>query len=132
MSLNLSGIFRMAIGFYSTSITIQDTVYTVSSGEDVQALSGSARTVYGAVDSSSRQTMEFLFGGDVSDGDVMVYVSSADAIYIADMYASGATRKQSFMLDGGVYYRIASKADWSGICGFNVYLAKRHVKQGVL
>lgn len=128
--IDLSSMFRLAIGYYARPVTIQDTTYSATDGEDVQVVSGSARTVYAAVDSSSRQTMEYLFGGDVSDGDVLLYVPSTESIYIADLYTNG-TRKQSYLTDGGTVYRVAGKSDVANPAGYYVYLCKRHVKQGV-
>ena len=98
--IDLSGPIRIAIAFYGTNITIQDVTYTATSGMDVQALSGTARTIFAAVDSSSKQTMEYLFGGSVSDGDVMLYCYSSATLYIDDIHSPSSTRKQSFYKDG--------------------------------
>jgi hypothetical protein len=126
----LEGLIRIALTYYASPITIQDVTYTATSGEDVQALSGAARTINAVVDLSNKQQMEYLFGGSVSDGDVMIYTFSSDTIYIDDIHSSSATRKQSFYTDGSNVFRISGIADWSST-GMKIYLAKYHVKQSV-
>jgi len=109
---------------FSVPILVQDVIYTESGGTDNPGAPDS-RTVQGAVDPSNARKMEYLFGGSVSDGDILIYTTGA--LYIDDMYTSGAARQQSFVTYSGFQYRVANVADWTQQAGMFVYLAKRHV-----
>lgn len=125
----LFGALDIAMGMFQIPIAIQDVVYAASGGKDSQG-SPVSRIIQAAIDPSNARKMEYLFGGSVSDGDILIYTS--EPLYIDDMYSSGSARRQSFVTYSGFKYRVANIADWSGQTGIYVYLAKRYVQQSGL
>lgn len=126
--LPLSGPLGVALTSFSLPITAQDTTYTATNGEDVQALSGAAYTISGAIE-INRNQVEYLFGGSASSGSITVTTTAE--LYIDDVYAPSATRKQSFITHAGTIYRVSQCLDWMQQAGVRVYLAERHVRQQV-
>jgi len=124
--LPLSGVIGVGISFYYIPIDVQDVIYSASGGVDEQG-SPLSRTIQGAIDPSNAQKLEYIFGGNVSDGDILIYTNAP--LYIDDQYAPEATRKQSFVTYSGFEYRVSHVADWSGQLGQFIYLAKRHIVQ---
>jgi len=127
--LPLTMPIAMALSFLSIEIQIKDVVYQTVGGEDKQT-SFDVRNISAAVDPGRSKTLEMIFGGSLSDGDIGIFTSAS--LYMIDQYAEGAQIKQSFVTYGGVNYRVAEVADWVAQAGVFVYLAKRHVKQDVV
>ena len=123
-----TGPIGIALAMLSIPIPVQDVVYSASGGADGQGTPIS-RTIQGAIDPSNARKMEYLFGGSVSDGDLLVFTSAA--LYIDDQYnpTSGQPRQQSFVTYQGWQYRVANMADWTQQAGMFVFLAHRHVAQ---
>ena len=118
----------LAVSILSINIAVTDTQYTATNGVDVQTQTGT-RTITGAVDATNSKQMQHIFGGSVSDGDIMIITASP--LYIDDVYTT-SRGKQSFITYGGLSYRVANNSDWTPQAGLQVYLAKRHVKQAVV
>ena len=124
--LPLSGVIGVGIGFFYITIPVQDIVYSESGGIDGQS-GPASRSIQGAIDPSNARKLDYIFGGNVSDGDILIYTNAP--LYIDDQYAPDSTRKQSFIVYSGFNYRVSNVADWTGQLGQYVYLAKRHVAQ---
>ena len=124
--LPLSGVIGVGLGFYQISIPVQDVVYTASGGVDGQS-SPASRSIQGAIDPSGARKLAYLFGGNVSDGDILIYTTAP--LYIDDQYAQDSTRTQSFITYDGFQYRVSELSNWSGQLGQQVFRASRHVAQ---
>jgi hypothetical protein len=118
---------KLGISFYHIPLIVVDTQYTTVSGIDTRSIV-ETRTIQAAVDPSQSKSLERIFGGSIGDGDIGVYCD-ADTLFIDDAYDAGGTRKQSFVLYQGNYYRVMQDADWTPQADIRVYLAKRHVEQ---
>lgn len=127
--LPLTGILGIALKMHSISLTITDVVYSASDGQDSQ-ISSTTRTISAAVDPTNRKQLEIIFGGSVSDGSIGIFTS--ERLYFDDQYNSSDIRKQSFLPYSDATYRVTRSADWTLQAGFYVYLAERHVQQGIL
>lgn len=127
--LPLSHALSVAYNTFSTTITVQDVTYTTTNGEDVQANAG-AEYVINAVVEVQGKTIEFLFGGSASSGSIAI--TTPEELFIDDVYAPAANRKQSFITYLGTVYRVAQCLDWTIQTGFRVYRAERHIKQQVI
>ena len=81
-------------------------------------------------DPTNTRKMEYIFGGNVSEGDLLLYTS--ELLYVDDMYDpnSGLPRKQSFVTYSATQYRVSDFRDWRTQAGVYVYLCKRHIAQG--
>jgi hypothetical protein len=124
----------IAIGMLSISVPVIDTQYETVGGVDIQVPVGN-RTIEAAVDASTRRTLELIFGGSVSDGDIGIWpLNSNDILYWIDNFEAQPfvdddLRKQSFIMYGGNEYRVTGASDFTPQAGHKVYLAKKHVRQ---
>lgn len=88
------------------------------------------RNIEAAVDKAGGRKVENIFGGSVSDGDLLIYTSAK--LYISDEYDPGDPndkQMQTFFSFHGFEYRVAGVDWWSQQLGMKVYLAKRHLQQ---
>jgi len=118
---------KLGISFYHIPVTVVDTEYTTTSGIDTRSII-ETRTIQMAIDPTRSKELERIFGGSVGDGDIGIYCDT-DTLFIDDLYDTGGTRKQSFVLYQGNHYRVVQDADWTLQADVRVYLAKRHVDQ---
>jgi len=128
MSILPLDIAALALDFFTTGYAITDYVYTTVDGEDRKAVNAVRADVALAIDPSGSKELERIFGGSVSDGDLLVV--SREVLYMSDMYVTGETRKQSVFTYSGVPYFISGIADWNAQVGVRVYRASRYVNQG--
>ncbi len=127
--LPLTHCFNLALGFFLVPIAVRDVAYSAANGQDAPG-DPVSRTVMAALDPSNQKQLEFIFGGNVAAGSVGIY--TRETLHIDDMYAAGEERMQSFVLDGGVTYRVVRVSDWTRQTGFYVYLGERHVAPDVV
>jgi hypothetical protein len=124
----LTSFARTALSFYSFPLIVKDATMTTVDGQDKQAIT--SRSLVGCIDPSGGKRMEQIFGGSVSEGDIMI-ITEAE-LYIDDEYVVGSRGKQSFLEYGGLVYRVVEASNWMIQAGVTVYRAARHVKQDVL
>ena len=123
------GMLQMAVGCFQTSVNVTDTQYVKQGANDVQQVLAT-RTIQGAVDRSSAKKLENIFGGNVSDGSIMVYTQ--EELFIDDIYEVGSPQKQSFFTWERIKYRVVGIAPWYEVTGIRIYLAEIHVKQDII
>lgn len=117
---------QIALGFFLLDTAVRDVLYSTENGQDVLLPLGQ-RVVQAAVDPGNSRSMERIFGGSISDGDIGV--TTMAELYFTDQYAAWEGQRQSFVTYQGIEYRVENYADWNPQAGIRVYLAKRHVKQ---
>lgn len=125
----LSAGAAFVIGFFQLDISVSDTRYTATSGQDMQAITDT-RIIKGAVDASNSTQLQNLFGGNVSDGSIGIYTN--DILHIDDQYVINNRNMQSFITYGVYIYRVTQVASWDGQASARVYLAERHVTQDLI
>lgn len=125
----LQFVYSIALNMLAlpNGLDVVDTIYDYADGQDVQEVVEERNISPVIVDKSGSRRMEQIFGGSVSDGDMMVVTS--EPLYIADIYEANQLQRQTFYNYHGYNYRIAAVEPWEDQLGFNAYLAKRHVKQ---
>lgn len=125
---------RTVITMFSIPVEVLDVVYItednadrgIEEEEDSDSQAGE-RTIQAAIDPTNSRTLQNVFGGNLSDGDIGIFYEGD--LYIDDEYEIGAERKQSFVFYSGVKYRVKQKVDWTQQVGVWVYLASRYVTQ---
>ncbi len=127
MSIVPLTVAAFALDLFTIKYTVVDYVYTTTDGEDKKMVNATRTGIPLAIDPSASKQLENIFGGSVSDGDLLVI--SREPLYMSDMYIAGETRKQSIFQYMGVSYFISGIADWNGQVGVNVYRASRYVNQ---
>lgn len=125
---NINWAIGLAMSFLTVPIVVTDTrwIKDESTGSDNQSIIAT-RKLNVPVDPNNSKQMQQIFGGSVSDGDIMIL--SSEPLYIEDLYEAGERNQQSFVDYGGLTYRVSNEANWEPQAGMKVYLAKRHVKQ---
>lgn len=127
--LPFTAIAGLAISMFSVPVRVTDTHYITISGVDQQVTDGS-RTIDAAVDMGGKRSLEPIFGGSVSDGDIGIWPApGVDLYFPLDEWEPGDPRKQSFVIYLGVTYRVVAVADYANQAGCKTYLASRHVQQ---
>lgn len=119
---------NLTISLNAVPMTVSDTVYTTIAGVDKQG-APTTRTITGAVDAGGKRTLEPIFGGSVSDGDIGIWPENNADLYFLDEYSPGDTRRQSFVTYRGYQYRVIAVADFTDQGGCKAFLASRHVVQ---
>jgi hypothetical protein len=120
--LALAQLGQLAVSFFEIPVIIEDVEYTKTDYQDVPGEPVS-RTIQAAIDPTNKEKLQFIFGGNIEDGDVGIYTK--EFLYVP---SQGET-KQSYLLDGNIRYRIVQKADWTKQLGVYVYLGRVHVEQ---
>ena len=126
--LPLTAYAQLGLSFFLLELTAYDAVMTTVAGEDKQTVS--PRTINGCVDPTGGKRMEMIFGGSVTDGDIMIITE--DTLYIDDQYATGSRNPQSFVSYGGLNYRVMESNEWQAQAGVTIYRASRHVAQDTI
>lgn len=122
----------IAVSMLSVPIAVTDVSYNAVNGIDRQTIDAT-RTIDAAVDASNSRRIEQIFGGSVSDGSIMIYITDEDVeLYFIDIYAEGTSRRQSFVVYGRYQYRVTTVADWTAQAGMKIYLAERHITQDLV
>lgn len=123
---------QLAVDMFSLpTVPVTDTGYEHLDGRDVQSIL-SNRTIVAAIDPSSMKQLEKIFGGDVADGDIVIY-TRMELFILDETDALGPEgRKQSFVEYSGKQYRILNYADWEVQCGVRVYQGRLHVAQDII
>lgn len=122
----------IAVGMNSIELCVTDVSYAKVHGVDVQTIEDK-RHITAAVDATNTRKMEQIFGGSVSDGSIMIYITDQDVeLYFVDTQAVNSSRHQSFIYYGMYQYRVQSVADWTLQAGCRVYLADRHITQDLV
>lgn len=108
-------------------LDVVDTTYNYEDGVDVQEIDEERNIAQIAIDPHNSRMMQHMFGGSVSDGDMLLYTK--ESLYIADAYGPDEIQRQTFFNFCGYGYRVAAISPWALHLGFSAYLAKRHLKQ---
>ena len=127
--LPLTTYFDLALSMLMVpgGLDVIDTTYNYEDGTDIQEIDEERNIAQIAIDPNNSRAMEHMFGGSVSDGDIMLYTK--ETLYIADAYEPDETQRQTFFNFCGYGYRVAAISPWTVMLGMNAYLAKRHLKQ---
>jgi hypothetical protein len=127
--LPLTGLIKRGLSLFTVpgGVLVNDVLYETVDGQDQQFPRGT-RTIEAAVDASDKQSLEFIFGASVADGDIGIYPLN-DELYFLDLYGPDDVRMQSFVTYQGTQYRVRARAPHVPQAGINVYLASRHVTQ---
>ena len=123
---------QMALSFFTLyGVPVVDMGYENVDGQDVQIVIAN-RTFDGAIDPNNMKELEKIFGGDVSNGDILIITE--DTLFLLDQTdaIAPADRKQSFVTYSGLVYRVMNYADWGQQAGVRVYQGRRHVKQNFI
>lgn len=116
----------IGIDLFSMEITMRDVVFATVDGEDGEIDVPGRTSIQGAVDARDRK-VQFLFGKIVSDGDIAIF--TYDNLYIADEYADGGNRNQTYITYQGRQYKVIAVKNWEGQAKARIYLATRHSQQ---
>jgi|GEM_PF-4142366 len=115
---------KIALNMFKLSVSVTDTRYSrTSNGEDARIVTG-MRTIKAAVDPSNSSQLEHMFGGSMTDGDIVLYTK--ETLSFVDEHENSANQQQSFLLYGCKLYRVVNFSNWAQQTGVNVYLARRH------
>lgn len=126
--LPLTAYAQLGMSFFLLEVDVVDAVLTTIAGEDRQSVV--TRKINGCVDPTGGKRLEAIFGGNVSDGDIMII--SEDVLFIDDMYAAGNRSPQSFVAYSGINYRVMEQSDFALQAGVYAYRASRHVAQDLI
>lgn len=131
--LPLSFAAGLAIDMFSTDVVVEDVVYETVDGID-RRVPVAYRTIWAAVDTGGKRTLEPIFGGSVSDGDLAIWPEQGTDLYFPDLFiqypeTDDQIRKQSFVTYRGIKYRVIGVADYTDQGDVKVFHATRYVGQ---
>ena len=118
----------IALSYLATpdGLQITDVRYDKQDYQDVQVVIGT-RVIEAMIDKSGGRNVERIFGGSVSDGDILIITK--ETLFISDSYNQGQDQKQSFFQFYNFSYRVVGVDWWEKQMGLKVYHCKHHQVQ---